>query len=153
MKEKLFKFMSMVTISLVITVNSIAQNDFTVTSSTDNSHDILKPIKAGASTTFQVSVKNNLSVYTLVSIDTFRMGADVAPWSKVDRRNDTIKSGQTKIFNVTLTVPTGTATAIYPFQLALNAVDKNGTNRDYNYLKLYFILDNGLPVVPIFSSS
>jgi len=71
------KFIFTMMFLLVISSTFNAQNDFTVISSTDASRDLLKPIKAGKSTSFTVTVKNNLSNYAIVSIDTFQMPASV----------------------------------------------------------------------------
>ena len=152
MKRKLLKFAYMMTILLVIIGNSHAQNDFTVSSSTDDSQDLLRPVKAGASATFKVTVKNNLSVKTIVSINTGIMGT-VGTWATVDRSNDTIYPAQTKVFNVTIAVPVYISTSNFTFQLSLSAVDINGVNRSYNYRMLTLIVDNTIPDAPYFQTA
>ena len=143
------------TILLLFLMNTRAwAQDFTVAvPSTDGADGYIQPLKAGASTEFQVQVKNNRADTCTVSIIKFYLGT-AESWVTIDNNSQKIFPQQSKNFLLTLTVPTGTAEGQYPMSLWFHAYDKNGVDHSFNYITPQtVIVDNTPPVTPTFTTS
>lgn len=115
---KTFTFFATTLMLLFLTTGNAWSQDFTVTvPSTDNADGYIQPLKAGASTQFQVQVTNNRADTCTVSIIKFYLGT-AESWVTIDNNSQKIFPQQSKNFLLTLTVPTGTAEAIsYEFMV------------------------------------
>lgn len=128
-----------------------AQPNFTVTcSSPFIGNNYIKPMKAGSSIQFQIKVKNNNTVTYTVSIDKNAM--PYGSWLQIDNNSLTLPPNQEVIFQLTLTVPTGTSDLYtYSFPFYFNAY-YNGYNNQYSWTTLTLIVDNAPPTTPTVSA-
>lgn len=129
------------------------QSDFTVTCSSPNiGNGYIKPMKAGSSFQFQVSIRNNKTVTYTVSIDKNAM--PYGSWLGIDNNSQTLPPNQTVTFLLTLTVPVGTSDLFkYLFPFYFNAYDSNNKNNPYTWSQLTLIVDNTPPLTPTVSVS
>lgn len=88
-------FSSLIVVLFMVTTSEfILAQDFTVKiPSTDNHGGLFKPIQAGNSFQFQVSVTNNLGMADTISIDKTFMG-EVQSWVSIDDNKLTSRLGE-----------------------------------------------------------
>lgn len=129
------------------------QSDFTVTCSSPNiSNGLIKPMKAGSSFQFQVSIRNNKKVTYTASIDKNAM--PYGSWVQIDNNSQSLAPDKTVTFLLTIAVPAGTSDVYtYSFPFYFNAYDSNNNNNPYTWGQLTLIVDNSPPLTPNVSVS
>jgi len=145
-----FRFLIVVLFMITTSEFIMAQNFTVKVPLTDRYGGLFKPIKAGGSFQFKISVTNNSSDTYIVSLDKNSM-FKVKSWVTIENNNQTIFSGQTVIFRLTIKVPSGTSDGNYSLPLYFNAYDKNYVNHPFNYYTQTIIVDNSKPITPSFS--
>ncbi len=146
MKFKIMKkIFSLLVLALLlsINVNCIAQN-FTITSPTDNYHDMVPPLKSLTSYQLQIKVTNNDSTNTYtVSIDKGNLTA--SSWVSIDNTSLTSNPLSSITFNLTIVISAGIQDGEYQLIISFNAKDKNGTDHSVQGKNLILIADNTSP--------
>lgn len=146
-------YVVLTTLLLAISIKSIAQSDFTVTSpSTDSYGGLIKPMKAGSNIQIQIKMKNNKNVTYTASINKSAM-YPYDGWVQIDNNSQTLAYNQTITFLLTITPPLGTPDDKYSLFVAFNAYDSNNKNNPYTWSTLKILVDNTPPLTPSVSIS
>ena len=131
---------------------ALGQSFTVIIESTADYANTITPIKPGSSHQLLIVVKNNNTITYSVSIDKSAMGT-VESWVSIVNNNQTISPGQTKTFDLTISVPLGTCDCGFSMPLYFNAKDASHNTTPFNYNSQSIIVDNSPPTAPTFSLS
>ncbi len=136
--KKRFIYLSIVL--LILSSYGALGQSFTVDiESTKNYAHTITPIKPGSSHQLLIDVKNNDTISYTVSIDKSAMGT-VESWVSIENNSQAISVGQTKTFDLTISVPLGTCDCSFEMLLYFNAKDTSHTTTTFNYNSQSIIL-------------
>jgi hypothetical protein len=134
-------------------IGNLYADDFTVTvPSTKDYANMIKPLKAGGSIQFQISVKNNRTDTCTISINKDAIGI-VQPWITIDNNSLSVFPAQTVSFLVTMNVPANATEGDYALFLYFTGSSKHAKNLTFQGTTQNISIDNTPPIPPTFSTS
>lgn len=148
MKKKLISFLC--TAMAVLAVGYAAKaDDLTVTVSTDNTYNYIKPVKAGGSREFKVEVINNRNVADTISIDkVLTFGTGLMDWMSVDSDQLILAKDGKGTFTIKVTIPTSISESEYSFYIMLKKLSYKVWKNCYTHgLVTKLLIDNTPPVI------